>query len=363
MPLSRAPVVDNFTCDGRLTLASGTAVTTADQTAKTTVYCTPYSGNRVALYNGTNWVLRNFSELSVAVPSTIFRLFDVFIYDNAGTIALEAVNWNQSTAAITAATAAAECEITSNGHGLSNGDLVGIAGVVGTLGTDTENGINGKAWAVRNSAANTFTLDGSDTTGLTYTSDGAWYKIPNTRATAITLQDGIYVKTGEAGKRYIGTCMTTSTSGETEDSLTKRLVWNYYNRATRPFYKVEAASSWAYSSSTVRAMNNNTDIRIGMVAGVAEGYFNGDMVGKFHTTVDANGFVDLADNNIDNIITQVVPTHSVASANTFEGIRASYVYALSEGYHALQATERGSGSGTQTFYGESSSGIVGFILG
>jgi len=349
--------------EGRLTLASGTPITTSDQTAKTTVYFTPFVGSRVALYNGTSWEIFIFSEVSVAVPSTLFRLFDVFVYNNAGTITLETVNWDQSSAAITAATAAAECQITSNGHGLANADLVGIAGVVGTLGTDVENGINGKVWAVRNSAANTFTLDGSDTTGLTYTSGGTWYKVPNTRTTDIVRQDGVFVKSGSTNKRYLGTLMTTGVSGETEDSVTKRFVWNYYNRAIRTFYKIETAASWIYSTSTLRAMNNNTDIRIAMVVGAAESFFTGAIAGKFETTVNANGTVLLADNNIDNSITTPLPTHAVANANTFEGWVVNYVYALSTGYHFLQAVEQGFGSGTQTFYGESSSGIFGSILG
>ena len=362
MPLFN-PIIGFSGSEGRLTLASGTPVTTADQTSKTTAYYTPFLGSRVALYNGVTWEVKKFAEVSVTVPSTLFRLFDIFIYDNGGTITLEVVNWDQSSAALTAATAAAECQITSNGHGLSNGDIVGIAGIVGTLGTDVENGVNGKAWAVRNSAANTFTLDGSDTTGLTYTSGGTWYKIPNTRTTAITLQDGIYVKSGSTNKRYLGTLSTTGVSGETEDSVTKRLVWNYYNRAARSFYKVEAATSWTYSTATVRAMDNNTDIRIALVVGVADTFFVGAAAGKVFTTVDANGTVLLADNNIDNYIATAVPTHAVAIANSYESWVSNYVYALSLGYHALQAIEIGFGSGVQTYYGEGSSGIFGSIMG
>ncbi len=42
-------------CEGRLTLTSGSPVVSGDQTAKTTVYFTPYKGNRISLYNGSGW--------------------------------------------------------------------------------------------------------------------------------------------------------------------------------------------------------------------------------------------------------------------------------------------------------------------
>ena len=42
--------------NGRLTLTSGTPVTTNDVTAATTIYYTPYKGNAIQLYNGTNWI-------------------------------------------------------------------------------------------------------------------------------------------------------------------------------------------------------------------------------------------------------------------------------------------------------------------
>jgi len=84
-------------CQGRLTLTSGTPVTTSDVTAATTIYFTPYKGNRIALYDGTNWSLYSFTERSLTVPSTTNTNYDIFIYDNAGTLTLEAVAWTNDT--------------------------------------------------------------------------------------------------------------------------------------------------------------------------------------------------------------------------------------------------------------------------
>ena len=60
-----------------------------------------------------------------------------------------------------------------------------------------------------------------------------------TRATALTIQDGVYVKNGALGYLYLGT-IRTSASGTAADSVIQRFVWNYYNRITRQIYREEA---------------------------------------------------------------------------------------------------------------------------
>jgi hypothetical protein len=77
----------------------------------------------------------------------------------------------EDTFSITAATAASPVEITTSAaHGLSNGDVVYIAGVLGM----TE--INGLTFTVANKTATTFELDGIDGTSYTaYSSGGTVY--------------------------------------------------------------------------------------------------------------------------------------------------------------------------------------------
>jgi hypothetical protein len=96
--------VDNNMVGGRLTLTSGTPVTTTDQTAKTTVYYTPYIGNRIALYYSSMWQLVAFTEKSVAVPANTSTPFDVFGYYNGSALALETVVWTNDTTRATALT-------------------------------------------------------------------------------------------------------------------------------------------------------------------------------------------------------------------------------------------------------------------
>ena len=116
--------VSKFVCNGRLTLQSGVPVSISDQADKVTLYFTPYNGNEISLYDGTNWIRHEFTERSLALGAlTASRPHDIFIYDNAGTLTLSATAWTNAT----------------------------------------------------------------------------------TRATALTTQDGVYVKTGATGYRYLGT--------------------------------------------------------------------------------------------------------------------------------------------------------------
>lgn len=91
-------------CNGRLTLTTGTPITTADVTAATTLYWTPYQGNEIALYSGTAWVTFAQAQLSIAVPATTSQMYDVFVDYNSGTPALSLTAWSSDTARATALT-------------------------------------------------------------------------------------------------------------------------------------------------------------------------------------------------------------------------------------------------------------------
>lgn len=170
--------------NGRLTLESGVPVSTSDQTAKTTLYYTPYNGNQIALYNGNNWSIMKFVELSIAIPSSTNTNYDVFAYDNGGTVTLELTAWTNDT----------------------------------------------------------------------------------TRATALVRQDGILCKSGSLTRRYLGTIRTTGTSGQCEDSLSCRFVWNYSNQELRRFSK-SVFSEHTFNSSW-RYWNNSSTHNIKFVVGL-----------------------------------------------------------------------------------------------
>lgn len=174
--------------DFRLTLTTGLPVTTADVTGATTIYCAPYKGNQIALYDGSAWNIRSSAQFSLALGTlTSGKPYDVFCYDSGGTPTLEFTVWTNDT----------------------------------------------------------------------------------TRATALAYQDGVLVKSGTATRRYLGTFYTTSTT-TTEDSDTKRYLWNYYHRAEKRLYKNDTTANWSYTTASWRQARADATNQVEFVCGVAE---------------------------------------------------------------------------------------------
>ena len=120
-------------CEGRLTLESGVGFSTSDQTAKSTLYFTPINGNRVSLYDGTRWQLYVFTERSLALSGlTSGKNYDVFLYDNAGTLTLEL------SAAWTNDSTRADALTTQDGISVKSGSTTRrYLGTIRTTGTTT----------------------------------------------------------------------------------------------------------------------------------------------------------------------------------------------------------------------------------
>jgi hypothetical protein len=83
-------------CEGRLTVSTGVSVPSADVSASSFVFFTPHKGNRISLYvPGYGWRLYTFSELSLdlsAIPTGTNA--DIWLYDNAGSLALDYSVWS-----------------------------------------------------------------------------------------------------------------------------------------------------------------------------------------------------------------------------------------------------------------------------
>ena len=184
------------TVNGRLSLTTGTPVTTSDVTGAATIYFTPYQGETISLYNGTNWQPYDLAEMSIAGSTlTASKMYDFFVYENSGTPTLEALVWTDAT----------------------------------------------------------------------------------TRATAIVLSSGRYIKTGDTTKLYVGSAYVDASqqfndAGGTGDTAVMRFVYNYYNRVYRPMWRKEATDSWTYSTAAWRMWNGGsaTENRFRFVQGVDE---------------------------------------------------------------------------------------------
>jgi len=77
--------------------ASITSVIKPSGVSSSTLYYTPYNGNVVTLYDGTNWVLSEFDEIALPLGTVTSELpYDVFIYLTGSTLALELVAWTST---------------------------------------------------------------------------------------------------------------------------------------------------------------------------------------------------------------------------------------------------------------------------
>jgi len=292
----------NSTADGRLTLTSGTPVTTSDVTAATTIYYTPYVGNGIALFDGSStWTVRTFSELSLSLSGfTANTNYDVFAYWTGSAVALEAESWGTNTAYnITGVTVGASTVVTYTYSGTrpfqTNGTPICIQGITGNVNTILHNTWSFTANANVSSTSGTITFHELDTTGLTYTSGGTIRENKNTRATALTLQNGVWVKSGATTRRYLGTIRINGTGGQTEDSILNRLVWNNNNRIKRLLYCPATLERWTVSRRTGNyvfiAAQNDQRRRVQIICGLEEDMVKADVTGCYQSIDFTNSFM------------------------------------------------------------------------
>lgn len=281
------PIGMNTVC-GRLTLTTAVPVTSADVTAATTLFFTPYQGNLLWLFDGNRWLPIPFAEISIAVPATTSQMYDVFAYSNAGAATLELLAWTNDT----------------------------------------------------------------------------------TRATALTTQNGVYVKTGATTRRYLGSFRTTTVSGQTEDSATKRYVWNYYNRMRRPLVRIETTASWTYTTDTWRQANAAAANQVEVVIGLQEATLQLGVTGAASNGgAGVNIGVALGE---DSTTTPAIGVGG-SKQNAVGGISDILPFTLSPrltaiGRHFYAWLERSQASGTTTWYSANGqafiqSGIAGWIEG
>jgi len=101
------------------------------------------------------------------------------------------------------------------------------------------------AWSLVNFSELSLDASGYDPSSLydvfcynnsgTATLEGLKWTDGSTRATALTRQNGVYVKSGATTRRYIGTICTMADTN-IDDSETFRFVWNMYNQILKPVY-------------------------------------------------------------------------------------------------------------------------------
>lgn len=118
----------------RLTTESGIPVSTSDRTSQGTIYWTPYNGSRIWLYTSSKWTPYLLTEISLALTLTSGKNYDVFVYDNSGTVTLElSAAWTNDTTRADAITTQSGMYVKS---GATNKLLVGTIRASGTNVTE-----------------------------------------------------------------------------------------------------------------------------------------------------------------------------------------------------------------------------------
>jgi len=127
-------VANSVLPQGRLTLETGVPVSSTDQAGKATIYYTPYVGNVVPIYNGTEFIPTAFTELNNdttasatnnagAAAAGPYQIQDCFVWSNAGTKRLtRGPKWTASATATM--TIAVPGVVTWTAHGLWDGATV-----------------------------------------------------------------------------------------------------------------------------------------------------------------------------------------------------------------------------------------------
>jgi hypothetical protein len=185
----------------------------------------------------------------------------------------------------------------------------------------------------------------------------AWTDGTN-RATAVTVQDGRYCKSGDRTRLYLGTVRVAA--GAVVDDVTRRFVFNAYNRVQRKFKKLESATSWTYTTAVFRPFNNSLLNRVEAVFGLS-----GDLAHLVVATLSQSDVVGTRVVGL-GVDSTSVNTYDVAGSATLASFiipQSHTFYPVVAGYHYFQALESGAGSGTQTWYGNNQYGIAGWMWG
>jgi len=139
---------------GRLTLQTATPVMITTQSAKTTIFYTPYVGNQIVLYSGAAMVPTTFSELSnVTTASSVgsagpaavaaSSVYDLFVWSNAGTPTLtRGPAWTNDTTRSAGTALTMVNGVWLNNAAITNGPAASRGTYVGTVRSNASSQID-----------------------------------------------------------------------------------------------------------------------------------------------------------------------------------------------------------------------------
>lgn len=273
IPSSISPTFTGVAQDFRLSLVTQVSVPTTDVTAAT-LFFTPHIGRRCTVFDSTGVATTLLSpEISIAVPPTVSQMYDVFVFNNGGTLAAELLAWTNDTT---------------------------------------------RAVSVNK------TIGGND----------AW---------------GIYTKSGDLTRRYVGSVRTTTVSGQAADTQTIRGVFNYYNRVVRPVRVFESTATWIYSLAGFRQANGNVANQIAVVQGIQEDAISLQLL---HVPENDSGGNSTAAIGVNSTTTATGQIALATTKNTVSTLFVSLAVVPSIGYSVFTWLEGNQGTvGITTWFG------------
>jgi hypothetical protein len=297
---------------GRITTITGTPVLSTIQAGQTTVFFTPYNGNRVLLWTGSDFAAVVFTEMSQTLAdatkspaATVANAnYDMFVWNDAGvTRCTRGPAWASTIARAAGGGLTRVKGIWTNTTNIVNGPLAGFGTHVGTIHTSAANSVD-------------FQIGGGGTSG------------------------------GDSSR--IG-------------------LWNTYNRIRCTIKNIDIGDTWTYATPLVyRVKDNSAPNGITFVIGIAE-----DMVEAINTaigTANAGGALECSigldgvvpfggagDGNISNATGARMPTAGFAT-NRADTIVSEYRGYPGIGFHTLFPLETGQVGGT--WVGDDGASIV-----
>lgn len=278
---------------GRLTTSSGGPIMTTTNAGQTTLFYTPYQTDLVPIYNGTNMIMTQFTELSQLTtdatksPAAVAAssVYDIFVWNDSGTLrATRGPAWTNSS---------------TRGYTLTrqNGLLLNTSSIT-----------NGPA-ALR----------------------GTW--VGTIQSNASSQIDWIYGGTGIGGV------------------AASHQIWNAYNRVHVATTTSDTTAGYTYTSNTVRQAKASTGNQINFIVGAREDAMFASMQNEVQTVATAGSFgtAGLGINTTTAFTFGRVIAWAAAAASQFITCSQSGYFYPNLGSNFISSNEAGDNTHANTF--------------
>lgn len=259
-PGSGLSLINRTFCNGRLTL------TTADpigaDTTGSTLYFTPINGNLIGLHDGSSqWNLIPFVETSIAVPGST-GVYDIFAYNNSGTMVLEtSTAWSTTGNNTAAAGGRAVGLVMQDGVYVKSGAPTRryLGTVYSVSGTATDNTSIRGVWNYYNRIQKKLYV--SVAGSWTYTSSGTWRPLNNSSTSNFSLVVGV---------KQAPISLLTSVNVQAPDGNNSGAVGVGYDSSTTPVSELHGITGFvaAFRANTWGSATHQTDIGLHTYYGI-----------------------------------------------------------------------------------------------